>query len=117
VTVALVVSSNFTGDKGVVTKLLSDMGFRVNDVSGQGYESAVKKLAAAVVSGGSHFGICIENSGMEGPIFANRNDKARAVHCRSTIEARAARIDYGANVIVIDAASDPSAVIQGFCGM
>jgi len=117
IVVALVVASNFTGDKGVVTSILTGKGFGVRDFSGSGYEAAVRKLTAAVASGSARFGVLIENSGMEGPIYGNRNDGIRAVHCRTTIEARAARVDYDANVIVIDSTSDPEAVISGYCGL
>jgi len=117
VTVALVYSPDFPGDKGIVNAIIDGKGFHIRDLSGGGYETAVKTLADAVASGSAHFGICIEKTGLEGPIHANRNPKIRAVHCRSTFEARAARVDYGANVIVIDAASDPDAIISGFSGM
>jgi len=117
ITAALVVSADFTGDGKVVAAILGGKGFRVKDFSSRDYESAVKKLGDAVSSGGADFGVCIENTGMEGPIHANRNPAVRAVHCRTTIDARAARVDYGANVIVIDSTSDPNAVISGFCGM
>ena len=117
VTVALVFAPDFPGDPKIVNSILNSKGFQIRDLSGQQYEEAVKKLAAAVASGSAHFGVCIEKTGMEGPIHANRNSKIRAVHCRGTFDARAARVDYNANVIVIDSTSDPDAVISGFCGM
>ena len=117
VNVALAVSPDFPAGKSIVTTILGRKGFQVRDVSGAAYEAAVKKLTDAVATGSVHFGICIEKTGMEGPIHANRNPEARAVHCRTTIDARAARVDYDANVIVIDSTSDPDAVISGFCGM
>ena len=115
VSVALAIASNFNGDKNVVTSILAGKGFGVRDYSETGYEAAVKKLTAVVASGSARFGVLIENSGMEGPIYGNRNDGIRAVHCRTTMDARAARVDYDANVIVIDSTSDPNAVISGFC--
>lgn len=115
--VALVFAPDFPGDRGIVNAILSGKGFKISDFSEQNYESAVKKLSNAVVSGSVHFGVCIERSGMEGPIHANRNPRIRAVHCRATFDARAARVDYGANVIVIDSTSDPDAVISGFSGL
>jgi len=115
--VALVVAHNFPGDKSIVSTILNRKNFQIREFAGHSYEAAVKKLSHAVASGSVHFGICIEKTGMEGPIHANRNPKINAVHCRDTYEARAARIDYGANVIVIDSISDPEAVISGFCGI
>ena len=115
--VALVAAYNFPGDNRVVNTILTMKGFQIREFAGHSYEAAVKKLSHAVASGSVHFGICIEKTGMEGPIHANRNPKINAVHCRDTYEARAARIDYGANVIVIDSISDPEAVISGFCGI
>ncbi|MCD6308632.1 MAG: RpiB/LacA/LacB family sugar-phosphate isomerase [Candidatus Latescibacteria bacterium] len=117
VAVALVYSPDFPGDKGIVNAIISGKGFHIRDMSGGDYETAVKKLADAMASGSVDFGVCIEKTGLEGPIHANRNPKIRAVHCRSTYDARAARVDYGANVIVIDSTSDPDAVISGFSGM
>ncbi len=117
VTVALVISPDFPNDRGIVKSILNGKGFDIRDLSGQNYETAVKKLSDTVVSGGAHFGVCIEKTGMEGPIHANRNPAVRAVHCRTDICSRAARVDYNANVIVIDSTSDPDAVISGFCGM
>lgn len=117
VAVALVISPDFPGNRVIVTSILNGKGFDIRDLSGQNYETAVKKLSDTVVSGGAHFGVCIEKTGMEGPIHANRNPAVRAVHCRTDICSRAARVDYNANVIVIDSTSDPDAVISGFCGM
>ena len=116
-TVALVVAHNFPSDTGIVNAILNGKGFKIKEFSEQSYEKAIKKLSNAVSSGSAHFGVCIEKTGMEGPIHANRNPKINAVHCRDTYEARAARVDYSANVIVIDSTSEPEAVISGFCGM
>ncbi len=117
VAVALTVSPDFSGDSGIVNSLLKSKGFQIRNFSERTYETAVKKLCGSVASGAVQFGVCIEKTGMEGPIHANRNTKIRAVHCRGTIDARAARVDYNANVIVIDSASDPDAVISGFTGI
>ncbi|MFC1692667.1 RpiB/LacA/LacB family sugar-phosphate isomerase [Candidatus Latescibacterota bacterium] len=117
VVVALVISPDFSGDRSIVNKILTSKGFQIKDHSGQNYESALYNLADSVSSSEANFGVCIEKTGMEGPIHANRNSTIRAVHCRNTYEARAARVDFGANVMVIDSASDPDAVISGFCGM
>lgn len=117
VVVAVAFAPNFRGDKSIVTTILNGKGFVIRDFSDAAYDSGIKKLTSAVASGSANFGVLIENSGMEGPIYGNRNDKIRAVHCRTTIDARAARVDYAANVIVIDSTSDPDAVISGFCGM
>jgi ribose 5-phosphate isomerase RpiB len=117
VAVALTISPDFSGDKKFVNTILSSKGFKIKEISGSNYEDALKKLASSVSSKEVHFGICIEKTGMEGPIHANRNSKIRAVHCRGTFDARAARVDYGANVIVIDSTSNPEEVITGFCGM
>jgi ribose 5-phosphate isomerase RpiB len=116
-TVALAVSPDFPGDSMVVNKFLASKGFLINDVSGKSYESAVNSLTDAVASGMSGFGVCVERTGMKGPIFANRNRNIRAVHCRETLDARSARVDIGANVIVLDSVSNPEAVIGGFIGL
>lgn len=117
VTAAVVVSPEFPADKNTVNSFLTTKGFQVRDFSGSSYEQAVKALAGAVASGAAQFGVCIEKTGIEGPIHANRNEKVRAAHCRTVIEARAARVDYQANVIVIGAGSDPRAVVAAFCGL
>ena len=117
VAVALTISPDFSGDKKFVNTILSSKRFKIKEISGSNYEDALKKLASSVASKEVHFGICIEKTGMEGPIHANRNSRIRAVHCRGTFDARAARVDYGANVIVIDSTSNPEEVITGFCGM
>jgi len=116
VTAGLVVARNFPSDGTVVTKILSAKKFAVREFTGE-YEQAIKQLAEAVGSGAVQFGICVEKSGMEGPIYANRNSRVSAVHCRTTIEARAARVDYNANIVVIDSGSSPEAVIAGYTGM
>jgi hypothetical protein len=116
VTVGLTVAPDFPGDSTVVKKFLASKGFTIKDFSGKSHETAINNLCTAVSSGSSDFGISIEKTGMEGPIYANRNRNIRAVHCRETMDARAARVDIGANVIVIDSTSNPEAVISGFVG-
>ena len=115
--VALAIARDFPGDKGVITAFLKGKGFEIREFSDREYEEGLKKLAAAVAAGSVNFGVCFDKTGMEGPIFSNRNPGVRAVHCRTTLDARAARVDYGANIIVIDSTSDPNAVISGFCGL
>ncbi|MCE5252038.1 RpiB/LacA/LacB family sugar-phosphate isomerase [bacterium] len=117
VSVALTVSPDFKGDGSMLKTLLAAKHLGVKDATGGTYEAGVKKVAEAVASGSVNFGICLENTGMEAPIFANRNSRIRAVHCRDTMEARAARIDIGANVIVLDSTSNPEAIISGFTGL
>ena len=116
-TVAVAVAPDFPNDSSFVLKFLAAKGFQVKDFSGTAYEKAVTDLSNAVSSGAASFGICIEKSGMEGPIYANRNRSIRAAHCRETLDARAARVDIGANVLVINAASNPEAVISGYIGL
>ena len=115
--IALTVAPNFPGDSAVVKRFLVTRGFTVKEITGRNYEEAVKGLADSVSRGQTDFGVCVEKSGMEGPIFANRNSKIRAVHCRDTFDARAARIDIGANIVVLSVASNPEAVISGFIGI
>ena len=117
VTVALAVAPDFPGDSMVVKKFLASKNIQIKEFSGKSYESAVNNLANAVSSGAASFGVCVEKAGMLGPIYANRNKNIRAVHCRETFDARAARVDIGANVIVIDSVSNPEAVISGFMGL
>jgi len=107
VSVGLVVSKVFPGDSSILRSLLAAKGFQVREYSGPSYETAVMNMCNTVVSGTAQFGICLEKTGMEGPIHANRNQSIRAVHCRGTHEARAARVDIGANIIVLDSVSDP----------
>ena len=114
---ALAVAPDFPSDSAIVKKFLVSKGFQIKESSGKSYEDAITNLANAVSSGVASFGICIEKSGMEGPIYANRNKNIRAVHCRETYDARAARVDIGANVIVIDSVSNFEAVISGFTGL
>jgi ribose 5-phosphate isomerase RpiB len=116
-TVAVAVSPDALADINTVNALCASKGMQVRKISENSYEQAVKSLAAAVASGAAQFGVCIEKSGIEGPIFANRNDNVRAVHCRTVAEARAARVEYQANVLVIGAGSDPRAVAAAFCGL
>jgi hypothetical protein len=116
-TVGLVVCTDFSAGGGAVRSVLESKGFTVREFTGQSYEAAVMSLCSALVSGSAVFGVCLERTGMQGPIHANRNQAIRAVHCRDMFEARAARVDIGANVIVIDAQSDPGGVISGFTGM
>ena len=117
VTVALAVAPDFPSDSMVVKNFLASKGVQINEFSGKSYETAVNNLTNAVSSGAASFGVCVEKAGMLGPIYANRNKNIRAVHCRETIDARAARVDIGANVIVIDSVSNPEAVISGFMGL
>ncbi len=117
VTVALAVATDFPGDSMMVKKFLVSKSVRIKEFSGKSYETAVNNMANAVSSGAVSFGVCIEKAGMLGPIYANRNKNIRAVHCRETFDARAARVDIGANVIVIDSVSNPEAVISGFMGL
>lgn len=116
VNVGFVVEPDFPGDSMIVKKFLESKGFIIKEFTGKSYEAAINNLGNAVSSGTANFGVCIEKSGMEGPIYANRNKNIRAVHCRETMDARAARVDIGANVIVIDSTSNPEAVITGFIG-
>ena len=115
-TVGLVVCSDFTAG-GTVRSILEGKGFATREFTGQTYEAAVTTMCNAVASGSVLFGVCLERTGMQGPVHANRNRAVRAVHCRDTFEARAARVDIGANVIVLDAQCDPGGVISGFTGM
>lgn len=117
VTAALAVAPDFPSDSMVVKNFLVSKGVQVKEFSGKSYETAVNNLANAVSSGAVNFGICVEKTGMLGPIYANRNKNIRAVHCRETFDARAARVDIGANVIVLDSVSNPEAVISGFMGL
>jgi hypothetical protein len=116
-TAVLAVAPNFPGDAGFVKKFLAAKGFQIKEAAGKTYESAVNELSGIVARGEAHFGVCIEKTGMEAPIYANRNSAIRAVHCRETFDARAARVDIGANVVVINASSNPEAVISGFIGL
>lgn len=115
--VAFCVAPDFTGDASILKSILTSKRLQVKEFNGSSYDDSVKKLCSAVASGSVHFGVCLEKTGMEGPILANRNDKIRAVHCRETMDSRSARVDYGANVVVLDAASNPNAVISGFTGL
>ena len=117
VTAALAVAPDFPSDSMVVKNFLVSKSVQVKEFSGKSYETAVNNLANAVSSGAVNFGICVEKTGMLGPIYANRNKNIRAVHCRETFDARAARVDIGANVIVLDSVSSPEAVISGFMGL
>jgi hypothetical protein len=116
VNVALVVAPDFPGDCSVVRNFLQSKGFTIKEMTGKSHEAAVNALGTSVTSGNSAFGVCIEKTGMQAPIYANRNKNIRAVHCRETMDARAARVDIGANVVVIDSVSNPEAVLKGFTG-
>ncbi|MBN1292565.1 MAG: RpiB/LacA/LacB family sugar-phosphate isomerase [Candidatus Latescibacteria bacterium] len=117
ISVALVIAPDFKGDGSILKNILAAKHLTIKEITGGSYEANVKKLADMVVSGGAHFGVCLENTGMEAPIHANRNSAVRAVHCRDTYDARAARIDIGANVIVLGSISNPEAIISGFTGI
>ncbi len=116
-TVAVAVAPDFPNDSSFVLKFLAAKGFQIKEFTGKSYEKSVTDLSNTVSANAASFGICIEKSGMEGPIYANRNRSIRAAHCRETLDARAARVDIGANVIVINAASNPEAVISGYIGL
>jgi len=116
-TVGLAVCSDFSGGGATVRSVLEAKGFAVREFTGPTYEAAVAGMCAAVASGAAAFGVCLEQTGMQGPIHANRNRTIRAVHCRDTFEARAARVDIGANVVALDSRSDPVGVISGFTGI
>jgi hypothetical protein len=115
--VALTISPDFRGDGSILKTILASKSLSVKEFSGGSYEANIKKVADAVAQGSVHFGVCLENTGMIGPIHANRNTRIRAVHCRDTLDARAARVDIEANVIVLDSASNPEAIISGFTGL
>jgi hypothetical protein len=115
--VGLAVNPGFQGDSKILHSILSGRGFQVREFSGASYEAAVKNMCNAVASGTAQFGICLEKTGLEGAIYANRNQVIRAVHCRGIHEARAARVDIGANVIVLDDENDPEEIISGFTGI
>jgi hypothetical protein len=117
VMVGLAVSPGFPGNSGILHSILAAKGFQVREFSGPSYETAVKNMCSAVASGTAQFGICLEKTGLEGPVHANRNQVIRAVHCRGIHEARAARVDIGANVIVLDSAGDPEEIVSGFTGL
>lgn len=117
VVVGLAVSHDFPGNSAMLNSMLATRGMQVREFPAQSYESAIHTMCNAVAAGTVHFAICLEDTGMIGPIHANRNQAVRAVHCRDTYEARAARVDIGANVIVLDSHSDPEYVIAGFTGM
>lgn len=113
----MAVCPDFPGNRGLLTSFLTGKGFQVREFTGQSYEASVKALCGAVSSGAVHFGVCLEHSGMMGVIHANRSQSVRAVHCRDLYDARAARVDIGANVIVLDSRSNPEEIISGFTGM
>ena len=115
--VALAVAPDFPGDSMFVKRFLISKGLDVKEISGSKYENSIYTLAEFVAGGQVDFGVCVERSGMEAPIYANRNQKIRAVHCRDTFDARSARVDIGANVVVINAGCNPEAVISGFIGL
>jgi len=117
VMVGLAVSPDFPGNSGMLNSLLASKGLQVVEFKGQSYEAAIDSLGNAIASGAVLFGVCLENTGMLAPIHANRNRSVRAVHCRDMYEARAARVDIGANVVALDAHSDPEYVIAGFLGL
>jgi hypothetical protein len=117
VNVSLAVAPDFPGDCSVVRNFLQSKGFNIKEVTGKSYEAAVTSLGTSVSSSSSDFGICVEKTGMQAPIYANRNKNIRAVHCKETMDARAARVDLGANVIVIDSTSNPEAALSGFIGL
>jgi hypothetical protein len=117
ITVGLVVGKDFPGNSGILNSILANKGFQIREYSGSSYETSVKNLCTAVASGAAQFGICLEKTGMEAPVFANRDQAIRAVHCRGIHEARAARVDIGANIIVLDYTSDPEEIISGFTGL
>lgn len=116
-TVGLAVCSDFSAGGGMVRSILESKGFTVREFAGQAYEAAIMSMCNAVASVSVLFGVCLERTGMLGPVHANRNHLIRAVHCRDSFEARAARVDIGANVIVLDAQGGPGGVISGFTGM
>ena len=89
---------------------------QIQEISAHSYETAVKNLANSVASGSVAYGVCVEKTGMEGTIHANRCKSIRAVHCSDSSDARTARFDIGANVIVLDAVSDPETVLKSFTG-
>jgi len=117
VTVGLAVSSDYAAGGKAVRAYLESKGIAVREFTGARYDAAVTAMCDAVASGAMPFGVCVERTGMEAPIHANRGKAIRAVHCRDTFEARAARVDIGANVVVIGAQADPAGVIAGFTGM
>ena len=111
------IAQDFPGDASILKSILASKRLQIKEFNNGSYEDSIKKLCNAVSSGSVHFGVCLEKTGMEGPITANRNDKIRAVHCRETLDSRSARVDFGANVVILDAASNPEAVISGFTGL
>ncbi len=115
--VGIAVSQDNTAGGKAVKAFLESKGFAVREFTGARYDAAVAAMCDAVASGAALFGACVERTGMEAPIHANRNKAIRAVHCRDMYEARAARVDIGANVVVIGAQADPAGVIAGFTGM
>ena len=117
VSVALTIAPDFNGDGSVLKNILASKHLGVREFTGGAYEANIRKVVDAVVSGSVQYGICLENTGMIAPIHANRNQRIRAVHCRETFDARTARVDIGANVIVLDSVSNPEAVISGFTGL
>jgi len=115
--VGLAVEPEFPGGAAVPRAIIEAKGFTVREFTAPSYAAAVTGLGTAVAAGAVLFGACLERTGMRGPIIANRSQAIRAVHCRDLYEARAARVDIGANVVVLDAQSDPSSVLSGFTGL
>lgn len=113
---AVAVDPAFKGGNGDIAGLFGRSGVRADVVTASSYEAAVTRCAEMVASGTAGFGVCIERTGLAGPVYANRNAHIRAVTCRNVSDVRAARRDIDANIIVLDSLSLAPQVLAEMTG-
>lgn len=68
--------------------------------AGDSYNINLGRLVEAVLKNNVRFGICIDETGIEAPLLANRTEGIRAVFCPDAETARIARKSFDANILV-----------------
>jgi len=87
---------------------LEKMGFRIMDLgtfssASVNYPDYALKVAHAVQSGQSRFGIMIDGAGIGSAIVCNKVKGIRAAHCANTFEAYNARAHNNCNILTLGA--------------
>jgi len=104
----ITIGSDHTGFriKNILLKYLIEKGYEISDAGTYNenscdYPDYAKKVALAVASGESKFGILIDSSGIPSAITANKIKGIRAATCYDTFSAKSSRSHNNANVLVV----------------
>ena len=104
----IIIGSDHTGFrlKNILYKYLFEKGYHVDDAgtydeNSCDYPDYAKKVAIAVTSEKSDFGILIDATGIPSAITANKIKGIRAATCYNSFSAKSSRAHNNANVLVL----------------